>query len=155
MKLRPDRHRLQINARLVKEKDRARSRELRLLLLCCAAIAIPLLVYVRQRVEFIRVSYRLERLSKERQDLQEINKQLTVERSLLLSPDRIDRVARKQLGLLDPSPQDVRRVTLIDGHVDEVGGQVAALPPSGQSGQSLVAAVASLAPSRPAAGSRP
>ncbi len=52
--------RLQINARLVKEKDRARARELRRLLIYGAAIVVPLLVYVWQRVEFVQVSYRVE-----------------------------------------------------------------------------------------------
>jgi cell division protein FtsL len=112
--------RLQINARLVKEKDRARARELRRLLLLGAAIVVPLLVYVWQRVEFLRVSYEVESLKRERQQLQEQNKQLTVERSFLLSPDRIERLARKELGLVDPSPTDVRRVAVIDGRINEV-----------------------------------
>ena len=128
MKSRAERPRLQINARLVKERDRARARELRLLLLCGAAIVIPLLGYVRQRVEFIRLSYKVERLSKERQDLQEINKQLTVERSLLLSPDRIDKVARRQLGLGDPVPEDVRRVRVIDGHIRNLRRKIETQP---------------------------
>ena len=129
--------RLQINARLVKEKDRARARELRRLLLCGAAIVVPLLVYVWQRVEFLRVSYEVEALKKERQQMQEQNKQLTVERSFLLSPDRIERLARKELGLVDPSPSDVRRVAVIDGKIDKVeaeaggDGAAAAVPPSG------------------------
>jgi len=112
--------RLQINARLVKEKDRARARELRRLLIYGAAIVVPLLVYVWQRVEFVQVSYRVEALKKERQELQEKNKQLTVECSFLTSPDRIEHLARTQLGLIDPPPSDVRRVQVIDGHINEV-----------------------------------
>ncbi len=57
--------RLLINARMVKEKDRARARELRRLLFCGAAILVPLLVYVWQRVDFLRVSYRVEALKKD------------------------------------------------------------------------------------------
>jgi cell division protein FtsL len=136
--------RLQINARLVKEKDRARARELRRLLLCGAAIVVPLLVYVWQRVEFLRVSYEVEALKKERQQLQEQNKQLTVERSFLLSPDRIERLARKELGLVDPSPTDVRRVAVIDGKINEVGTEAEAAG----GGDGAVAG----APSRPQAG---
>jgi len=147
MKSRAERPRLQINARLVKERDRVRARELRLLLLCGAAIVIPLLCYVRQRVEFIRLSYKVERLSKERQDLQEVNKQLTVERSLLLSPERIDKVARRQLGLGDPVPQDVRRVKVIDGHIDEVSGPVASAPePSARQARAVGLAMAPAPP---------
>ncbi len=137
--------RLQINARLVKEKDRARARELRRLLLCGAAIVVPLLVYVWQRVEFLRVSYGVEALKKERQQLQEQNKQLSVERSFLLSPDRIERLARKELGLVDPSPTDVRHVAVIDGKINEVGTEAGATG----AGDDVAAAGP---PSRPRAG---
>ena len=118
--------RLQINARLVKEKDRARARELRKLLFYGAAIAVPLLVYVWQRVEFLRMSYEVEELKRERQQLQEQNKQLGVERSFLLSPDRIERLARKEIGLVDPPPTDVRRVAVVDGRINEIGAQAMA-----------------------------
>jgi cell division protein FtsL len=118
--------RLQINARLVKEKDRARARELRKLLFYGAAIVVPLLVYVWQRVEFLRVSYDVEGLKKERLQLQEQNKQLGVERSFLLSPDRIERLARTEIGLIDPAPTDVRRVAVVDGHINEVGARAMA-----------------------------
>jgi len=123
---RADGPRLQINARLVKEKDRARARELRRLLFYGAAIVVPLLVYVWQRVEFLQLSYRVEALKKERQQMQEQNKQLTVERSFLTSPDRIEHLARTQLGLIDPPSSDVRRVQVIDGHINEVRAQAAA-----------------------------
>jgi len=59
---------------------------------------VPLLIYVWQRVEFLRVSYDVEALKKERLQLQEQNKQMGVERSFLLSPDRIERLARKRSG---------------------------------------------------------
>lgn len=122
---RAERPRLHINARLVKEKDRARARELRRLLIHGALIVVPLLVYVWQRVDFIRLSYRVEQLAQERKQLQETKRQLTIERSSLLAPDRIERLARRTLGMVDPTPEEVRRVTVIDGRVDEVPGPVA------------------------------
>jgi cell division protein FtsL len=121
--------RLQLNARLVREKDRARLRELRRLALYGAAIVVPLLVYVWQRVDFIRTSYSLEAINHEQQQLQELNKQYTLERSSLLAPDRIEKVARQQLGLSEPTPEDVRRVQVIDGRVNEIGVTLASLPP--------------------------
>lgn len=123
------RGRLQLNARLVREKDRARLRELRRLGLYGAAIVIPLLIYVWQRVDFIRTSYSLEALNHEQQKLQEQNKEYILERSSLLAPDRIEKVARKQLGLSEPTPEDVRRVQVIDGRVNEIGATLASLPP--------------------------
>ena len=126
MSHRPGTPRLQINARLVKERDRARARELRRLLFYGAAIVVPLLIYVWQRVEFLRVSYDVEELKKERLQLQEQNKQMGVERSFLLSPDRIERLARKEIGLVDPPATDVRRVAVVDGRINEVGARAAA-----------------------------
>jgi cell division protein FtsL len=110
--------RLRINARLVRERDRARARELRRLLIHGALIAVPLLAYVGQRVDFIRQSYRVAKLKQEKQGLLEAHKQLVVERSYLLAPDRIEALARRQLGLVDPAPEDVRPVMLRDGRVD-------------------------------------
>jgi cell division protein FtsL len=121
MRSRTDSKRLHLNARLVRERDRARARELRWVLLGGAAIVIPLLVYVWQRVDFIQLSYRVEALKMQEKEQRELNEQLRVERSLLLAPDRIERLARRQLGLTEPPPQDVRRVVLIDGTIDELG----------------------------------
>jgi cell division protein FtsB len=121
---------LRLNERLVRERDRARARELRRFVLYGAVIALPLLAYLWQRVAFLELSYRVEALSRERQELVDRKKALTVERSLLLSPQRIESVARRQLGLVDPLPEDVKRVRLIDGRVGEVGGPVAAVVPA-------------------------
>ena len=150
--------RVQINARLVREKDRARARELRRLVMYGAAIVVPLLVYVWQRVEFIRLSYRVEALQKQQQDLLEINKRAIVERSLLMAPDRIERLARKQLGLIDPLPDDVRRVTVTDGQVNEIGGGPVAersLSEGRRSGRGYVAASAGALPLPASSGETP
>ncbi len=115
---RTDRHRLRINARLVRERDRARARELRRFLIYGALVVVPLLAYVGQRVDFIRLSYKAGKFKQEKQQLLEAHKQLIVERSYLLAPDRIERLARQQLGLVDPAPEDVRPVMLRDGRVN-------------------------------------
>jgi len=116
---------LRMNARLIRERDRARASELRRLLLCGAAIVIPLLGYVWQRVEFVRTSYHIDALSKQKQELHELNKQMTIERAMLLAPSRIEEVARRQLGLVDPPPENVRHVQVLDGRIDPDGGPVA------------------------------
>ena len=126
MTQRDARQRLRINARLVRERDRARARELRRVLFYGAPIVGPLLAYVWQRVDFIRLSYRVEALKAERQRLLEEHKVLIVERSHLLAPDRIEHLARRQLGLVDPAPEDVRQVVLADGRVSLVGPRASA-----------------------------
>ena len=118
MTQRAGRQRLRINARLVRERDQARARELRRFLIYGALVVVPLLAYVGQRVDFLRLSYRVEKLKQEKQQLLESHKQLIVERSYLLAPDRIERLARRQLGLIDPAPEDVRPVMLRDGRVN-------------------------------------
>jgi cell division protein FtsL len=138
--------RIRLNARLVRERDRARARELRLFVLCGAAILVPLLLYVWQRVDFIRVSYRVEEMKKTRQALRETREQLTVERSFLVAPDRIEKEARLRLGMSEPPPDDVRRVRLIDGRLDGVGRQVRR---DGGDGSGAAVALAGLATSAP------
>jgi len=102
--------RVEVNRRLVRERDRTRSRELLRLVLYGAGIALPLLGYVWQRVDFLRVSYKVERLEKHRQELGESNESLRVERAHLMDHGRIERMARKQLGMVDPPADGQRRV---------------------------------------------
>jgi cell division protein FtsL len=118
--------RLQLNQRMVRERDRARSRELMRLLGYGALIAAPLLGYVWQRVDFLRVSYKVEKLQKRLQELNEENNQRTVERSTLMGHARIEGMARKQLGMIDPAADDIHRVRMIDGTIREVKGSVEA-----------------------------
>lgn len=117
---------VQLNRRMVREKDRARSRELLRFLLYGAAIVVPLLGYVWQRVDFLRVSYKLEKLETQRRQLSELERQLALERATLLDTARIERKARKELGLVDPPAADVRRVTTSGGRVSTVDGPIEA-----------------------------
>jgi len=117
---------VQLNRRMVREKDRARSRELVRFLLYGAAIVVPLLGYVWQRVDFLRVSYRVEKLEARRKDLSELEHQLTLERATLLDNTRIERKARKELGMIDPPAADVRRVKPFGGRVGAVDGSIEA-----------------------------
>jgi cell division protein FtsL len=111
---------------MVRDKDRARTRELARFLLYGALIVVPLLGYVWQRVDFLRVSYRTESLEKRRQELSELEHQLTIERATLLDADRIERKARKELGLIDPPAADVRRVRAPAGRAGAPEGSVEA-----------------------------
>jgi cell division protein FtsL len=110
--------RVEVNRRLVRERDRTRSRELLRFVLYGAGIALPLLGYVWQRVDFLRVSYKVERLEKHRQELEESNESLRVERAHLMDHGRIERMARKQLGMVDPPADGQRRVQVEGGEPD-------------------------------------
>lgn len=139
-RIRPRPSKLRLNARLIREKDRARALELRKMLLFGAAIVIPLLGYVWQRVEFIRANRDLTALQNQQEDLEASNKQMTIERAMLLAPQRIEQVAREQLGLIDPPPENVRRVRIIDGSIRPAGDAVARRQFAGRPGGRLMAA---------------
>jgi cell division protein FtsL len=112
--------RIHVNQRLVRERDRDRARELLRYVLYGAVIVLPLLGYVWQRVDFLRVSYKLEKLEKRRQELSEANESLKVERAHLADHGRIERMARKQLGMVDPPADGLRHVETTNDRVTEV-----------------------------------
>jgi cell division protein FtsL len=111
---------VQVNRRLVRERDQKRTRELLRFLGTAAVLAVPVLGYVWQRVDFLRVSYRYEALQKQRQTLQQEMERLQLERATLMDHDRVERLARLRLGLVDPPADDVRRVRLFDGRIGAV-----------------------------------
>ena len=105
---------IQVNQRLVRERDRKHARELWRFLATAAVLAVPVLGYVWQRMDFLRVSKRYEHLQMELQKLGEDEQRLRLERATLMDHERIETLARRNLGLVDPSPDDVRNVRLFD-----------------------------------------
>lgn len=106
---------IQLNQRLVRERDRSRSRELLRFVLYGAAVAVPLLAYVWQRVDFLRVSYKVHALEERIDALHKSNESLRVQRSFLMNHDRIEDLARRRLGLTEPEPGNERRVRMEGG----------------------------------------
>jgi len=117
---------IQVNQRLVRERDRQHSRELWRFLATAAVLAVPVLGYVWQRMDFLRVSKRYEHLQLELQSLQEDVQRARLERATLMDHERIETLARRQLGLVDPAPNDVHNVRLFDGTVGAVERSVEA-----------------------------
>ena len=105
---------IQVNQRLVRERDRKHARELWRFLATAAVLAVPVLGYVWQRMDFLRVSKRYEHLQERLQRLGEDEQRLRLERSTLMDHERIETLARRNLGLVDPAPDDVRNVRLFD-----------------------------------------
>ena len=91
------------NSRLVKEVDFQKTRECLVLMILAMACLLVLLFLAWQQFEVVRQGYEREELRKEIKHLTEINRQLKLERATLRSPQRIDLIARKQLGLISPS----------------------------------------------------
>ena len=108
------------NEQLVRELDRKRHRELLMLALTCLALAAAVLAYGWQHFEMIRIGYRMEELRLERERLVKIQRQLFLERASLTSPDRIESIAIRQLGMTRPS---VSQIVVMEtyGGLDEAG----------------------------------
>jgi cell division protein FtsL len=104
--------RVVLNQRLVKERDRARARDLKRVVLVCAALLIPILFYVWQQVEFIRTGYQIEQLRGEKSRLTEWNRQMKLERATLLNLKRVEALSRTRLGLIPPDPENTVKFRL-------------------------------------------
>ena len=66
-----------------------------------------LLLYAWCRVQYIGVGYEILKASCHRQELVALHNTLKVELASLKSPDRIAKIARKQLGLVMPTPEQM------------------------------------------------
>jgi len=72
-----------------------------------ALIALGAFLYAWQHFETIQLRYQLESLRSERAQATELNQELKLEVAGLRAPERIDIIARRQLGLTAPVPGQV------------------------------------------------
>jgi cell division protein FtsL len=68
------------------------------------------LLFAWQHFQCVRNGYQIEQLKAERGALEEWNNQLRLEQASLADPQRIDTLARKELGLAPPSAEQVIQV---------------------------------------------
>lgn len=71
---------------------------------CLVGIA---LLYVWLRLQVVRTGYALSTASKLQSQLEQERRELTVELATLTSPDRLEAMARKRLGLVSPEKGQV------------------------------------------------
>ena len=76
-------------------------------LLAGLAIIGLLLLFVWERVDIVRVGYRIEQLKTHKVVLQREQDELRVTVSALTAPDRIARAATEKLGMVPPQPGQV------------------------------------------------
>jgi cell division protein FtsL len=79
------------------------------ILVVCTAAAVSQ-IWTRLRV--IEYGYKISAASKEHTRLVELNRQLRIEIALLKRPERIMRLAKEQLGMQAPQPEQIRRLPL-------------------------------------------
>ncbi|MGB7295042.1 MAG: cell division protein FtsL [Candidatus Aminicenantales bacterium] len=81
----------------------------------CLLLAVATLTfYVWHQAAVIQLGYQTSRLEEKKGRLGEDIKRLETERAALLAPDRVDRIAREVLHLVEPKPEqliyeDIRR----------------------------------------------
>ena len=84
-----------------------------LVVLCAAVIAAGGLFYVWQRFQFTKLGFEVARLRQQKAELEERIEPLQVEVDYLSRLERIDPLAREQLGMRPPVPG---QVIVLEGH---------------------------------------
>lgn len=95
------------NLNIVREADTNHRREYFKVTFLAACFVGCLLVYGWQQYQWIQYGYRIEETQKKKDQLTEIGRQLRLERASLRSPQRIDAIARGELGMVVPAPGQV------------------------------------------------
>jgi len=105
------------NNPIVREVDQARMREMwRSARVICLFAALAI-YSAWQHFELIHYGYRLEELQQARAAEEQINRHLRLQLEALRRPQRIEAIAREQLGMVPPGPGDavvLERVTPSD-----------------------------------------
>lgn len=74
----------------------------------CLLLAIATLTfYIWHQAAVIQLGYKTSRLEEKKARLGEDIKRLEAERASLLAPDRVDRIAREMLHLVEPKPEQI------------------------------------------------
>lgn len=83
-------------------------RDFVLALLIVALAGAAIFVTVWRRVAFIDVGYEIRRLESREAGLLHAQKEMEIEKAMLSSPDRIEDIARRKLGMTDPKPGQIK-----------------------------------------------
>ncbi len=94
------------NRVVVREVDETERREFRRSVGVGVFLVAVLLFSAWQHFELLQHGYEVERLQRERAAEEELNRHLRLEIEALEEPGRIDRIAREELHLVDPSPAE-------------------------------------------------
>jgi cell division protein FtsL len=95
------------NSRLVREVGLEKWHEYFSLLGLGILVFLFVLLFSWQHLQCVQDGYEIEGLKAQRVKLQEWNHQLRLSQAGLADPQRIDTLARKDLGMVSPSPQQV------------------------------------------------
>ena len=89
------------------KKNIRKPNEMLLLIIFMAIFLMELLFFTWCRVQTIGAGYEISREAKRQQDLITLKNNLKVELARLKSPERIAKIAKNQLGLITPTPEQM------------------------------------------------
>jgi cell division protein FtsL len=89
---------------VIREADSKSHRDYIVVTALAAMFLFALFAYGWQHYQWIQYGYRIEEARKKKDQLSETSRQLRLERAFLRNPERIDAIARGQLGMVAPAP---------------------------------------------------
>jgi len=101
------------NNPIVREVDEARQRELWRSVAVGVLLVGVLLFSAWQHFELLRHGYQIERMQQERAAEEDINRHLRLEVESLRSPERIERLAKEKLQLVEPAADEALVIELV------------------------------------------
>jgi cell division protein FtsL len=107
------------NSSLVREVDPEKRRECFRLLGVGILVFLSVLLILRQHLQCVRIGYEIEQLKVQRVALEEWQHQLQLQQAALSDPQRIDTLARKDLGMVPPDPRQVIQAVSADAVLPE------------------------------------
>ena len=93
-----------INNNVIREADAKSHRDYIIVTAVAAMFLFGLFAYGWQHYQWIQYGYRIQEAQKKKEQLAEISQQLRLERASLRSVQRIDAIARRELGMVVPAP---------------------------------------------------
>jgi cell division protein FtsL len=102
------------NSRLVRHVEPVKMRNLYKTVALGGIVAAFCMFYIYQHFRCIDLSFQLEDLKAKTQQAQSLNSKLKLEIAYLRDPHRIDVIARRQLGLTQPTANQVREYANTD-----------------------------------------
>lgn len=119
------------NSRLFREVNPERRRQCFTLLGLGGLVFFAGLMLAWQHFQCVRFGYEIQQLKARESSFVELNRALRLEQASLTDPQRIDRIARKKLGLAPPAPEQLVRLggpDAPDGAMPDARTQSAELP---------------------------
>jgi cell division protein FtsL len=110
------------NEQLVRELDRKRHREFFWVAFLGVMVALAVIVYAWPHFELIRLGYRMEELREKRDELVRLKHHLELQSATESDPARIESIARTELGMVHPAPEQILIVEPVGSETARVEG---------------------------------